>query len=381
MMANAIDPGGLVRSRDRDTHPLILLGAGASVEAGVPAARPIVTELLDFVRDDSNGIRILRETLDFVWATLGENYDKAIQRVRAANAIQSSWRQRQEPDPPDIESLLNAVDRLAARSSDPLSAFVASWHPRFADKVLRPRGLFDCRAALERALVKRVWLRDSSRIGYLRPLVARATMENPVTVATLNYDNCIELTARAESKVVSYGLEREDLGIDASFEVSGAAVRLLKLHGSANWRRIDGGVLAHRDAPIPRHVTALSDDEVGSWSMGSRLLIFGQAQKLSADYPFFDLYLAFRDALFHASEVFVAGYSFRGAHINAALSAWFGRAGSRTLTIVDAFWDADAERRFRRALRLPPPNEPADRLRIIRLKASDGIAAYLDSAG
>lgn len=49
---------------------VVLLGGGASVEAGVPAARPIVAELLDVVRDDSNGIRMLRDTLKFVWETL-----------------------------------------------------------------------------------------------------------------------------------------------------------------------------------------------------------------------------------------------------------------------------------------------------------------------
>ncbi len=83
------------------------------------------------------------------------------------------------------------------------------------------------------SLVKMVWLDDDSKLDYLLPLVeqARTTV---LSVATLNYDNTIELAGKAAGILVSTEIEKwSQTGL---FEKPKSGVELLKLHGSIDWK-------------------------------------------------------------------------------------------------------------------------------------------------
>lgn len=344
-------------------------------------------ELLQRVRHRPFGGPPIADILDFVSRKLNIRHQRELEHIRATNA-QSTWRRIVEPDPPNVESLLRAIDRLEGRRGDELNEFVSAWDPELPNLASRARDFSKCREALEQALVECVWPRGADtneRLGYLKPLIADASMNAPVTIATLNYDNTIERAARAMNKTWSYGLDRREAGFadsfQASFDVTGAEVRLLKLHGSANWRLCEGGASEHADAPPSIQVSVLSDHKVSAPTR--RALIFGQHQTLSAEFPFFDAYLAFRDALDAARSVVVVGYSFRDAHVNAALRVWFASATANQLAIVDPGWSDEAEWRFRSALHVPARGmrigDLPPRLLPIELPASSGIRRWRGS--
>jgi hypothetical protein len=55
-------------------------------------------------------------------------------------------------------------------------------------------------------LAEIVWLEDTSKVCYLLPLFYGAG-EKPLTIATLNYDNAIELAAASANIPIEIGIE------------------------------------------------------------------------------------------------------------------------------------------------------------------------------
>jgi hypothetical protein len=108
-------------------------------------------------------------------------------------------------------------------------------------------------------------------------------------------------------------------------------VKLIKLHGSANWRSENGTT---RALPASEMQEVLS----GQWPYEEVLfrrfpyransveelpaVIFGGKNKLTAEGPFLDLFYQFRDAIRERTELIVIGYSFRDDHVNHVVSSW-----------------------------------------------------------
>lgn len=364
--------------------PVILLGAGASVEAGVPTARGMVYELFKRLRN-RGGSRIA-DIVEFIWKRLEDRYEERMAPVRRHNET-ATWRFAAEPDAPDVESLLRALDRLAGRHTDELGAFAAGWDHALDRLAPRARDFSECRKALEHALAERTWLPETADVGYLMPILTRASIANPLTVATLNYDNTVELATRQSGLRFGYGFERDNPASDRSlaetFDVVRPEVRLLKLHGSANWVSRNMRTVALDSpnddlpwsVPTPTRIHVLRDGEVlGSNSRPA--LIFGQSQKLSAEFPYFETFLAFREALSVSISCLVIGYSFRDAHVNALLRSWFTTQRARELAIIEPYWNGAVRARFHTALGLAPTEGSMDRCRLIEKNASEGIREF-----
>jgi hypothetical protein len=332
--------------RDR----VILLGAGASAEAGIPTA----SKLLEAVRARLAGTD--------AWPYIGPVMDAVIGALQQQNAV------RGRPfDPVDIEAMFAALELLANRSSNPLAPFVTSWSPGLIE-AQRPRlesyvshvcqmleqdlsrvavreermsfavlsGLTEFERALQslisaafenRAepfqlarmnimlkLCELCWIRSEHQVAYLKPLLESANARS-LWIATLNFDNTLELAAESLGTTVDIGIRPERQVV---FDPS-SRIKLAKLHGSLNWAVKDAWSIDVKEAPLP-----------------TSRVIFGAENKLRVDGPYLDLLLEFRNALDSTDTLEICGYSFRDAHINHTLLRWldFGE-NRRRCTVID----------------------------------------------
>jgi hypothetical protein len=68
------------------------------------------------------------------------------------------------------------------------------------------------------------------------PLVVSARQYPRFVIATLNYDNCVELAAPRHHKFHMIQ-ESHHWSKTGEFDMAGEGLRLLKLHGSIDWRK------------------------------------------------------------------------------------------------------------------------------------------------
>lgn len=179
-----------------------------------------------------------------------------------------------------------------------------------------------------------VCLKDSAKVGYFSPIRNVLEMQRGITIATLNYDNCVELFCG------SNGIECET-GIDSwpklrSFDIEerSGKVQLLKLHGSVDWVLSQSGDV---DSFPHNKIRVLSSESVMKGEHRPAV-IFGQRNKLTANGPFLDILNSFQRELLKADNVTVVGYSFGDEHINVCLSQWLNEKPDRKIRIVDPFF-------------------------------------------
>jgi hypothetical protein len=132
----------------------------------------------------------------------------------------------------------------------------------------RPQGVLFRNLAdyLKAKLVEIAWLKSHDALGYLDPLLS-GSRDRPITIATLNYDNSVELRASFTEIPCQTGLrEWSDSGI---FPRQERGVDLLKLHGSVTWQWSDThgeDPLGLRDREIKEvDETVASDERNQKW--------------------------------------------------------------------------------------------------------------------
>lgn len=386
---------------------VVLLGAGASAEAGVPTTREMTAQLAARIDHQSYGQNKLAAALNFVCGALIA-YDAA-QGFDPFEGL-------------DVERVFAAVELLAERRTLEVSPFVASWHPavdawddlrrtapvafdrKFKQALSSPHysgqivglinQLIDSRvttassgttyAALGRRMLGE--LRDlvsvtQKRVGYLEPLVARGRGRGGLTIATLNYDLGVEYAAEAAGVPLDTGIESWLAGGRWRWPVDG--IRLLKLHGSINWvwDRLD-----HEDGELPGDVVRISEPDE---EHENPALVFGNRGKLRAEGPFLGLLAEFEAQLKAASRLVAIGYSFRDDHVNEAVRQWLSEDRARTILVIDPFWPDDYEiaTEFQRTLaahlipgewRDPAPFSP--RLEIRKETCGEALSRLVDGS-
>jgi hypothetical protein len=324
----------------------ILLGAGASADADIPTAHALL-----------NSVRAMRSPQT-------EHISRAIDTALGGLKFAKPW------NVVDIEALYQALLGLSNRRSQFLAPFVGAWHESvlLAERVDRaadaadamvqalvtdvrssmnsPGGVsaFDLgafrdatrhalatasgygdtfhEAAMEvlRIVIRSCWIRDQEahRVEYLVPLIQRSKTA-PVWIASLNYDNTIELAAKSCGIAVDLGIQSGSI-MGARFQPE-AALTLAKLHGSLDWAPTGEGNIQIVE---PRYIGMLAP-----------VMIFGAGNKLRISGPYLDMLFAFRSQLERSKQLHVCGYSFRDAHVNYLIYSWLERDYSRRLTVAD----------------------------------------------
>jgi hypothetical protein len=329
------------------TRRTILLGAGVSVEGGVPAAKEMARRAYDATKR---------------FPDLARAAEVAIGGVRSHRSIA-----HKEPfGEVDIEDLYQVLCLLAERSANPLAPFVGSWsHATVAaerpssrhladltvgalaedmrnygdarlgsitgsdfnrlhlllDETLAAGGapydtaFYACAQFVLRQVIQASWIRVATKTEYLHELL-RSASHSPLWIASLNYDNAIELAGASTGVSVDTGLHTGSMSVRFKED---SPVCLAKLHGSANWSFDPHGRFQISEAPAELRTA----------------MVFGAGNKLQVNGPYLDLLFAFRSQLEMSNKVEVCGYSFRDQHINYLLLSWLNSDPARNIEVFD----------------------------------------------
>lgn len=218
-----------------------------------------------------------------------------------------------------------------------------------------------------------VWVEDPSRTKHLEPLALLSRAQGRLAIATLNYDNCVELMCDHLGVPLEHGLRR--WVEDGVFNYDDSGVFLLKLHGSIDWALESRGSTPERPMPRPE-VRVIPAEQVRKQGH-SPAVVFGHRNKLTTQGPFLDLLFAFRRELESSDQLTIVGYSFRDEHVNEFIAQWLNDSAGHRLVVVDPAFES-SHVRFARELM----SYCKAQLRIIPKPCESGLAeAFEEEAG
>jgi SIR2-like domain len=310
----------LIANKD---NTMVLLGAGASAEAGVPMSFAMTRKIIRHVCGRPQWLptdRLLR----FVCEAL----------------ITDDASRGEDREDLDLERVFTAVELLSRRRDLDVTPFVAAWRSPLDE--LDPMPAFDVESGdgrvgralafqMMEALVASLATTEDS-VRYLIPLVTAGQRRRGISIATLNYDLSIELACTSAHVPVHTGLE--SWAAEGRWRWPTRGVRLLKLHGSIDWAwQQDYAGDVNR---MPPRQVLLSDPGDPQVLEVDRALLFGHGgAKLRADGPFLPLLAQFESQLAAANRLVIIGYSFRDTHINEILRRWVNDDLQRNVIIID----------------------------------------------
>lgn len=291
---------------------VILLGAGASVDADIPHSTEMVNSVEALVTPGNT------------WADFYHLYYYVRSAIHYADGLKGKIN---DAVLYNIERLVDVLDELSKRDQHTLYPFVGAWNP----KLLEVAGAnFEDVQKLRKNIVEILrdeWveIKDYETASYYQGLVEfQQEYQHPLRIFTLNYDLCVE---KACDKILRRFPERgfenrlwdwrlfEDLPNDPK------DIFLYKLHGSTDWKRNQDGTLTYTDSP-----SSISAAEVA--------IIFGTNYKLQYYDPFLFLIYEFRKWTLDSRLIIAIGYGFGDEHINAILSQALNNNTTRKLLSV-----------------------------------------------
>jgi hypothetical protein len=345
---------------------LVLLGAGASVEAGVPAS-----------------VNLTRSVTEAVSSSLAWRLDQTTHALNVAIGAMTAHDTAMGGgayDGIDVERLFSAVQMLSDRNSLEIAPFVSSWNSAldgfgpdrlpmnfkrkfakeldsqfdtgfdrvFRDAVQAVAGKADSDAVFRRlqgrmiAALRGCLAIEEGESDYLAPLLNIG--DRPLQVATLNYDRGVELMAHRWGRRVTTGVGLWDGRMSWDWE-DGFDIHLLKLHGSLNWFMThERGSEDRLSAQAIVVSNDLDDQRLVAGELG---VVFGQRGKLRSDGPFLAMLHELERMLEGSDHLVIVGYSFRDDHINAIIRQKFNAAPLRISIIDPALSDLDTPWRYR----------------------------------
>lgn len=416
---------------------VVLLGAGASIEAGVPGANAMTEEIVRRFNDNghSRQLRDYAAVLNFVVGGLlfnagqrgvnpfanGVNVEdlfNAVNLLAERNTLEvlpfvGSWHSmidefdRVTPSPPRLDGLLKLIQQSVAKqmqnalnqnlstfstdkidkaaesnlkkrieaalknrspsmsSSDSIGRAVADYvkeiSKKWSDNLKpsssgsnsdldkefkeavqqlreRPGGGRKFKRTAEKMILMLkdlVWIEDAKKINHLRPLSNLSKSQKRLVVATLNYDNAVELMCETNGISCNTGIDFwSKKGV---FDFAGDGLHLVKLHGSIDWTWEQNAATPER--PMPHSVIRRVESESFKKSYERPAVVFGQRNKLTAEGPFLDLLRQFQNELEDSELLTVIGYSFRDPHINTYISKWLNESATNKIRIVDPYFE------------------------------------------
>jgi hypothetical protein len=211
------------------------------------------------------------------------------------------------------------------------------------------------------------WIEDPERVRYLNPLINVAKNRNKLVIATLNYDNSIELAAKSQGISCNIGLD--NWSRNGMFNTSENCLHLLKLHGSIDWERIEN---YNSDVcPFPHTlIKQVSSDQLGKTDF-MPAVIFGQRNKLTTEGPFLDLLRAFKQELIQSEILTVVGYSFGDDHVNTYITQWLNQNEAHCIRIIDPAFSHNSKNYVEMLKRMR--DKRSNQIEILNKKASEGL--------
>jgi SIR2-like domain len=349
---------------------VVLLGAGASADAGIPTTIGMTDAIIHRMNDPVHA-----RALEYIRHTLAA--DTAVREQYPAGIVV------------DVERLFASIELLIDRYTQPWSPFVLAWSPGlesfstparvrerdlqsslsgFDDAVrsmipdprtghtrgfgfgrrdqlsrmiakaitqafgrARPTELSSilegARAEMLSALLAVLAITDSTPLNYLDPLFGLVERQGSLAVATLNYDLTVEEAARRHGVRCDTGLET--WLSRGKLRWPERDVSLFKLHGSIDWMIYE----SHQRGELPLKKVQKAGEDIRGYPEPA--IVFGEAGKLRAEGPYIELLLAWSGQLQNADVLLIIGYSFRDQHVNEMIARWFNASPKRRIILLD----------------------------------------------
>ena len=290
---------------------LVLLGAGACVEAGIPDSNSMVREI-ELLMDEK--------------VNRAERYLDLYRYIKSAVCYADGLGGLFGDDVPfNIERLVNCLDQLLQREKHPLYPFVGAWNVKLAEVAgAEFQNVREFRNLIVRTL-RHTWiaLPRIDNANYFGGLLRfQDEFQHPLRVFSLNYDLCIEQVCGKDNVQRGFmGRDWDPRSFDETTEDQ-LPIILYKLHGSTDWSFTDTGGVTYMDA-----ASRIDDKDVA--------IIFGTSYKLQYVDPFLFLAYELRRWTLDVARVLICiGYGFNDEHINGILRQSLRQNRSRKLLAV-----------------------------------------------
>lgn len=293
----------MVNNSYSSSDRIFLLGAGASVDAGMPT----VTELTSDLR---NRLRAIRLEFEQVFAliekddpSVAQNYERFFEWLHLLLKVCSvPFNKRIHTD--INNSIINDMADIEMAVSGEIAKLLEG---RQADPKYDPNYL-------------------SALADYL-PEVGR------LKVFSLNYDCCLEDACRSADSDLITGFDPITKKWNPIlFQKQEKGINLYKLHGSLRWF----GVREDNQSRSHLELMELQPEDIGNLSHSLKMrpeprLVLGPGNKIQPDEPFIALFYEFQSSIMRAHECVIIGYGGGDEHINNAIS----HALDAGVTIID----------------------------------------------
>ena len=299
---------------------VLMLGAGASVEAGIPDSNKMIDEIEKLIIEKSE------------WRSYRELYRYIRSSIFFADGLKGLFGQ---DVPFNIERLVNVLYELQKKERHALYPFVGAWNPKLQEvagvdfeKVRRFRNVI-----IQILRDKWVALAETERADYYKGLLRfQREYEYPLRVFSLNYDLCVEQACDIVRVQRGFSERTWDWRMFDESSEDPLPLKLYKLHGSLDWCFKDGQV-QYSDS-----TSAIGNEEIA--------LIFGDSYKLTYVDPFLFLAYELRRWTLDAARIVVCiGYGFNDDHINGIVGQALRRDCKRKLLSVIGPGDACAAKK------------------------------------
>ena len=294
----------------REDSLLFLLGAGASVDAGIKHAK-------DMTLDIERKIGSQKE-----FKTFYELYNYLKSSIIFQRGLEGAF----DDQTATIEELLDVLSEINQQQQNKLYPFIGSWNIhllKVAGKNFEITAKFD--EKIRSQLFQWINIENYDRSSYFRKLGDLASdLGSAVRVFTLNYDICVEQAFVGTDFRIELGFNDDRKWNASKFDTNentDVDVYLYKLHGSIDWIRDtdSGGVLKLCDHP-----------------QSSPEVIFGTAGKLSSIDPYLFYVHELRKYTLNEALRFivVVGYSFSDDYVNGLIGQAIARSEYLKVLVV-----------------------------------------------
>ena len=279
----------------REDSLIFILGAGASVDAGIKHAKEMTLDIESRIQSDSR------------FGKFRNLYNYLKSSIIYQRGITGSF----EDQTTTIEELLVVLSEIDLRHKNWLYPFIGGWNIHLQEVAGKD---FEAVAELDEKIRSQLFewinIRNYDNARYFRGFRDLVSdLGSAVRIFTLNYDICIEKAFAGTNFNLELGFNEDRKWQASKFDANENAnigAYLYKLHGSIDWIREtnNGGVLTLCDNPQPNPE-----------------LIFGTAAKLSSIDPY--LFYVHELRKYSLNEVLrfiiVIGYSFSDDYVNSLI--------------------------------------------------------------
>lgn len=288
-------------------HILFLLGAGASIDAGIPISNKMVDNIEELIKTHED------------WIPYKDLYFYLKSSINYSDGILGKFNEHF-----NVERLLIVISEIEKRESNIMYPFIGTWNIRLLD--LAGHNFENIKVfhkLIRKQLNEWVGLRQYDKANYYQSFSSLSTdIGNIMKVFTLNYDLCFENIVGKDKNIELGFTEETNEWHQSNFEnIEGKHYNLYKLHGSIDWYL--------QENKLYKSQKIESEPE----------LIFGIQHKMTSVDPYFYYSSILRNACFNESKLIVViGYSYADDYVNVILSqALKSRSELRIINVAPLF--------------------------------------------